>query len=170
MIADVELLKSIFRYEPTTGKFFWLVDRSGGAHGGFVKARKGEEAGRVDPSNGYVRLRSGGRKWLAHRAAWMLAYGHAPVCHIDHINGIKTDNRLANLRDVDRSTNLQNRKAASAKNKSSGVLGVQARRGKFMAVISVDGKSRILGTYTTAEAAHEQYVTAKRQLHAGNTL
>lgn len=60
-------------------------------------------------SKGYVQLSLGrGRNLLGHRVAWFLANGEWPL-QIDHINGIRNDNRLANLRNVDATTNRHNR-------------------------------------------------------------
>ena len=91
-------LRVLFSYNENTGLFYWLVDRVGGNHQGFVKARVGEVAGKVDKSTGYVRIRTHGRKFFAHRLAWFFVHGQWPSLHIDHINGIKTDNRRAWLR------------------------------------------------------------------------
>jgi hypothetical protein len=170
MNEEIELLRRLFRYEKETGKFFWRETRAGGAHRGSVRATIGDAAGKVDPSTGYVRLRSHGKKWFAHRAAWALTFGSFPVGHIDHINGIKTDNRICNLRDVDRFVNQQNRRSASSKNKSTGVLGVACRGGLYVASITVRRKRIHLGKFTSKGEAHEAYLHAKRQLHEGNTL
>ena len=58
-----------------------------------------------------------------HRAAWALYYGRWPS-EIDHLNGIKTDNRLCNLREVSRSENDQNRVWKWKPNARTGLPGV----------------------------------------------
>ena len=98
-----------------------------------------------------------------HTGAW-------PKGDIDHINGKRDDNRIANLRDVPRAVNRQNVLRARADNRV-GLIGVKAsRNGTYEARIGVNGKYLHLGTYRTAEAAHAAYVSAKRQHHIGNTL
>ena len=98
-------------------------------------------------------------------------YGEHPKGDIDHINGIKDDNRIENLRDVSKSVNLQNRKQAP-KHSSSGVLGVSWHEDcqKWRASIKIQGKKKYLGLFTSKEEAHQVYVAAKRQFHEGNTL
>ena len=122
-------------------------------------------------SNGYLHLKFGGRRYLAHRVVWLLAHGAWPSGVIDHINGDRRDNRLANLRDVDCATNMQNQRSAHA-NSASGVLGVVWRKEKrrWTASIKRDGKAVHLGYFPTQEAARVAYVEAKRQRHPGCTL
>ncbi len=88
---------------------------------------------------------------------------------IDHINGDKVDNRLENLRLVSHGENLQNIRKPM-RNNTSGFLGVCRSGGKFMATISVNGKSLNLGSFDKPEAAHAAYVAAKRRLHACCTI
>lgn len=92
-----------------------------------------------------------------------------PEHFIDHIDGDKSNNRLANLRDVCRSVNGQNQRKAMRDNKS-GKLGVSVIGARFRALIVVDGKQRYLGTYDDAEAAHEIYLAEKRKFHAGCSI
>jgi hypothetical protein len=97
--------------------------------------------------------------------------GEWPQGEVDHINGVPSDNRWSNLRDVGRTKNAQNiRKPKS--NGQSGFLGVSHRKdtGRYQAFITVERKRKTLGCYATAEAAHAAYLEAKRQLHEGNTL
>ena len=110
------------------------------------------------------------REYSAHRLAWLYVHGAWPTGQIDHINGDRGDNRISNLRDVTPALNTQNQRRAARSNKSSGLLGVTANRGRWLAQISIGGKSRNLGRYATPEEAHAVYVAAKRVLHAGCTL
>ena len=81
----------------------------------------------ADNSQGYHRIKIGPRKekmWiLLHRAAWALYYGRWPS-EIDHLNGIKTDNRLCNLREVSGRENQQNRVWKWKPNARTGLPGV----------------------------------------------
>ena len=159
----------LFEYDAETGIFRWRVTMVGGNYSSFVKARPGDIAGKVDKSTGYVRIRTHGEKFFAHRLAWLFVTGEWPRLHIDHKDGDKENNRFGNLRDVTRSVNLQNRKGPSKKNKSTGVLGVRAANDKFLAEIRINGKTRNLGRFDTTEQAHAAYLTAKRKFHEGCT-
>lgn len=110
-----------------------------------------------------------------HRLAWLLHYGEWPTGHIDHINGVRDDNRIANLRVVENRVNAQNKRIPMVTNKS-GFLGVTSAFMKadgiprWRATLAKDKKTYHLGVFNTPEAAHEAYVSAKRQMHAGCTL
>jgi hypothetical protein len=129
----------------------------------------GDEAGHVRPS-GYRWIKVKGRAYSAHRLVWRAKTGQWPRSELDHINGMKADNRFENLREATRSVNCQNLKSARAHNKSTGVLGVYRRGDKFHANIRYDGKSHHVGVFLTVEQAHEAYLKAKRQYHSGCTI
>jgi hypothetical protein len=95
-------------------------------------------------------------------------YGYWPN-EVDHVNGAKDDNRIANLREVTHSENMQNQRGARSDSKT-GLLGVSAHHGKWCARIRVKGTLKHLGSYSTPEAAHQAYVKAKRVLHPHGTL
>lgn len=116
--------------------------------------------------NGYVIIRTGpNRTQRAHRLAWMFVHGDYPKLDIDHINGIRDDNRLCNLREVSRSENMQNLSGhhRDSKIKSLGVAAVQGKY--FYSRIMVKGESKYLGCFKTREEAHEAYMKAKKELH-----
>lgn len=123
----------------------------------------------------FVRLRR--VNYAEHRLIWFFAYGAWPKQTIDHINGIKTDNRLVNLRDVSVPVNNMNRRAPRKSKINDTPLGVsfmwflkKPKTKKYRAAISVDGKDKLLGKFHTAEEAHECYLEAKRRLHEGCTI
>lgn len=134
------------------------------------RGRKGLMAGCIN-GLGYRVIRIDKTLYAAHRLAWLYQHGCWPLGVIDHINGIRHDNRLANLRDIPKPQNHQNMKAAK-KNSGTGLLGVSfsKRRRHFIAQITVDGKGLYLGAYATAELAHEAYLSAKRSHHPAGTL
>jgi calcineurin-like phosphoesterase family protein len=88
---------------------------------------------------------------------------------IDHINGIKTDNRIENLRNVSQRCNIENVLKPRKHNKSK-VLGVRKSKYGFYSSLAHDKKTIYLGHYKTAEEAHNVYLEAKRQLHEGCTI
>lgn len=157
-IAD---LQAHFNYDHTTGCITWKIQPS--------RNRKvGSVAGCLHP-DGYRVLRLRYRPIMAHRAAWAIYHGEWPRHTIDHLNGVRDDNRIANLRDVTQEVNTHNQRAAR-KDNLSGLLGVGRHNGRWRARLRVSGKLLSLGTFDTAEAAHAAYVTAKRAMHVGNTL
>jgi hypothetical protein len=153
--------RDLFVYDPESGIITRRIASGSRGH-------QGDVVGSAD-LHGYRTVRVRKRSYKIHRLAWLLVHGTWPEGDIDHINSNRVDNRLCNLRDVTRAVNLQNQRSAP-NNKSTGVLGVYADKGKFYARISIDNKSRHLGTYETVAEASKAYVSAKRLLHPGSTL
>lgn len=112
-----------------------------------------------------------GKAYRAARLAWFYVHGAWPKHHIDHINGNRLDNRIANLRDIPRQANNQNIHRSFKTNKT-GFLGVDLdkRSNRYRASIRHNGSNRTLGRFDTPEEAHEVYLNAKRLLHEGCTL
>lgn len=137
-------------YNHETGIFKWEETK----RRGFI----GREAGCFCPRDGYIRIRVAGKLELAHRLAWNMFYPDnllGPEEQIDHINHIRTDNRILNLRKV---TNTENsRNASIGVNNTSGVVGVwfEKRRNKWSAEIKVDRKKIHLGQFEKFEDAAE---------------
>lgn len=156
-----EELQKILQYNPETGAFTWAISPSRA-----VKA--GDAAGVID-KKGYRTIGIRGCVYKAHRLAWLYFYDCWPVGLIDHINGNKSDNRLQNLRDVGAEGNSQNIRKPNKRNKS-GFMGVIWYQNKWRASMSVNGKSKWLGDYTTPEEAHQAYLVAKRIFHAACTI
>lgn len=150
-------LRELLLYDPETG-FFTSKSTIGRRTKGFVYTRTG--------SRGYVVIDVDGQRYAAHRLAWLYMHGTDPENYIDHIDGNRSNNRLANLRDVTHSVNMQNQRRAKSHNKP-GLLGVGNNGSGFRARITVDGKVRNLGTYQTPELAHKAYLSAKREAHKG---
>jgi hypothetical protein len=128
---------------------------------------KGSIAGFTQKGRRWIRFR--GKRIPATRLIWLYAYGYWPRGQVDHINGDSMCDRIDNLRDVDRSTNLENLRKARADNRL-GVLGVRKRKGGYEARIMVKGKAIYLGTYSSSEEAYSVYVSEKRKRHAGCTI
>ena len=103
--------------------------------------------------SGYIGVLIGGKRYLAHRIAWALTYKTWPEQQVDHINGIKTDNRIGNLR---LATNAQNGKNYGVnKSNTSGIKGVSwcKQTQKWRAMIKVDGRSVCKGRYADKQDA-----------------
>lgn len=104
--------------------------------------------------DGYYSGEFRGKKLRAHRVVYYLVHGVWPT-QIDHIDGVRTNNNVLNLRPVSLNENQHNRKAR----------GTQYCRGKWQAKITVGGKVIALGTYPTEADAHAAYLAAKKQHH-----
>ena len=115
-ILTAEHLRELLHYDPLTGVFIWKakVNRKS-------RVNLGEVAG-GKIANGYWRIHVLNRTYKAHRLAWLYVHGRFPAKHIDHINRVKTDNRIANLREATPAENQQNR--SLNKNSTSGIRGV----------------------------------------------
>jgi hypothetical protein len=150
-------LRAQFDFNAETGIFTWLVTRG--------TARGGDVAGYIN-AFGYRCIRLDGSEYKAHRLVWLYVNGTWPTGQLDHINGIKDDNRLCNLREATAAQNQQNRRKPSAGN-TSGHIGVtlDTRRRKWRAVIGVNNAINHLGYFTTLEDARQAYLQAKRELH-----
>jgi len=137
MISDMELLKDL-DYDPDTGVFTW------GA--GAPKIVRGKPAGGLG-RQGYMRIKIKGKKYALHRLAWLWYTGTFPPEDLDHINGVKADNRLLNLRAVTTQENMRN--VAKWRNNSSGVTGVQWNKAHaaWHVRIGVGGKYKHLGYF-----------------------
>lgn len=148
-------------YDPETGVFARRIR--------YHHRRASTKAGNRN-HDGYVQINLGGRKYQAHRLAWLWVYGEWPDGQVDHLNGDRGDNRLANLRLATPAINSQNKRRPQ-KNNRSGYLGVHRRpSGTFRAQIGVAGRTIKLGTFSTAAEAAEAYLQAKRDLHPGCTI
>ena len=164
-ILSAQRLRELVHYSPESGLFTRRVKSSS-------RTYPGKPAGSPNTA-GYLQLRVDGVRYLAHRLAWLYVHGEWPNQVIDHIDGNPANNRIANLRDVSISVNLQNQRAAQGRTKS-GMLGVhiQNNRGKirYLAQIVLDGKLRHVGSFDTASEAYGAYLTAKRESHHGCTI
>lgn len=163
-----EQLRELLNYNPETGIFTWAVQGRNRPVGGVVGSK--DHRGYIQASIG---TKADRLRIYMHRAAWAYVHGVWPTHDIDHINHDKSDNRIANLRELTRSLNQQNQIKAHANNKS-GYLGVYAnkkgRKQPYIACIFANGRAVHLGAFDTAEEAHAAYVEAKRRLHPAGTL
>lgn len=156
-------LRAALAYDEATGEFRWREKVS-------RKVRVGAIAG-GHHTRGYLHIGLDGRLYLAHRLAWVYSHGVWPDADIDHINGDRKDNRLANLRLATRSENLQNIRTATSRNLASGLLGAyRSGAGRWTSRIGKGGASQYLGCFATAAEAHAAYIAAKCAIHPFNTL
>lgn len=174
-----EVLARLLSYDQDTGKLFWLPRpieyfRDGGGRYTAVRAKKifdttfaNREALTAKNTAGYARGNVFGRNLMAHRAAYCLVWGMWPKHQIDHVNGIRDDNRWVNLRAA---TNQQNQyNCSSAKGSISRFVGVTLckRSLRWTAYICPDGTKVHLGNFSSEEdAARERDRAAKEMFGA----
>jgi hypothetical protein len=151
-----ERLRELVSYDPETGMF--------------TRLRNGKQASRVGNGEGYLTLMLDGARHKQHRLAVLYMSGAWPEEEVDHINGVRDDNRWSNLRCVSKSLNMHNRRLH--KNSTTGFAGVafEKDRGLWKAHIHANGRKMNLGRFKSPEMAHQAYQLAKRALHAGSTL
>ncbi len=152
MHLDHSTLIEKLHYEPTTGHF---THRDG--------KYAGQRAGGPD-KDGYRRITINHTKYRAARLAWFYIHGTWPEPTVDHINGNRDDDRIANLRPATRYEQKQNGHGLQ-RNNTTGYPGVIRRHKRYEAQIRYNGKARSLGTFETPEQAHAAYTAAKRELH-----
>ena len=159
-------LKEFLRYDEKTGLFTRIklckFSNKKTVIGELVKTRA---------NLGYLRLCLNGNEYLVHRLVWLYIHGAWPKDQIDHINGIRDDNRIANLRECTMSQNMQNLRSPFPTN-STGYQGVAFcnTKKRFRTNIRINGKRIHIGYFKTALEASEAYLREKRKLHEFCTI
>lgn len=169
LINSPELFHDVVDADLEAGKFVWKPrDPSiwGAQINTFNTRYAGTLAFNTPNHDGYLHgpvLSAGGKIMvLAHRLVWALSTGSWPVHQIDHINGVRDDNRICNLRDVPRTTNSQNR--GMGRNNTSGHVGVYINEGRWCAQIKDNGVRRTLGRFDNIEDAVRVRKLAEQRL------
>lgn len=141
-------LAELLDYSPDTGDFRW--------RGGHKKTVRGAVAGTND-KDGY-RIICIDRKMIrAHRLAWVWMTGKWPENEIDHINGVKDDNRFCNLREATHRQNSFNRPKRG--------YTWDKRRCRYVAQININGRHVHLGTFDNESDARSAYLKAAADHH-----
>lgn len=161
------LIESVFASDLERGLLFWRTRprehfQTEQAWGRWNTLFSGKEAGGFSEVVKYRMLKVCGHSFYVHRILWRMATGCWPTEFIDHINGDKTDNRIANLREVSRTENQRNRAQGGAN--TSGRVGVylDKRSGKWEARILVGKVQRHLGYFTDFDEAVRRRKQAER--------
>lgn len=158
---DAVYLRDHFEYLPETGHFIRLWPVMGGVGRRSIQDWPGDRAG-TKSGSGYRHLSINRRLYMEHRLAWLYMTGSWPNLEIDHRNGIRDDNRFANLREVTVSQNRMN--SLGQKRRVGPYPGVyQTKDGVFAAQIKFQGRVIPLGTHLTAEIAREVRIAAEKQ-------
>lgn len=156
-IITQDELKELLHYNPDTGIFTWLTSRAN-------KINKGDIAGGIN-KQGYIRLKINNIEYKAHRLVWLYMTGEMPKEFIDHINGVKTDNRWCNLREATNAEN--NRNTGLPPTNTSGYKGISLNKktNRWIAQASIGNKNKYIGSFGTPEEAANAYKEYVRLIH-----
>jgi hypothetical protein len=157
-LLPLRRLRETLNYDPATGLFTWAIRAS-------TRIRPGGAAGGISPK-GYIIIRIDGLRYRAHRLAWLYTSGDDPGAQqIDHVNGKRSDNRIANLRLANLSQQMHNKGIHS--NNTSGVRGVTwyKRDRKWQASIMLESQLVYLGRFDTLEEAKAVRLAAEHKMH-----
>lgn len=154
---DILLLRNLLSYDPDSGELRWKNPTS-------PRVRSGDVAGRIN-IDGYVTVSIKSGFYRGHRVAFAIWHGRWPNGQLDHINGVRHDNRMVNLRECSNAQNQHNRRR-SRRNKS-GIKGVyfDKHSGKWRALIRISSKKIYLGSFSDKDAAASAYAAAARNYH-----
>lgn len=143
-------------YEYKEGKLFFKASRGG--------QRAGVRAGTLNPVNGYRYVHVQGKLHAEHRVIWFLHHDAWPD-EVDHINNIRDDNRIENLRQISRQANVMKR--GMAKTNPYGFKGVRSKYGgkSWTVEISVNRQRAFIGTFADKYDAATAYNFAAAELH-----
>lgn len=155
VLLPAAMLPEFLKYNPGTGILTWAVERQ-------PQRPAGSIAGSVG-CDGYIQVCISSQRYKAHRIAWAMHHGEWPTSIIDHINGVKTDNRIDNLRTASHSQNLSNFGVPS--HNKTGIKGVSWDRtnNKWRSCISVNGKTINLGRFSSIDEAARAYAAAQQR-------
>jgi hypothetical protein len=152
-MIDQTRIAELFVYRD--GQLFWTTAGP--------KRLWGKRAGTVT-GKGYRQVKVSGRFYPEHRVIFMLYHGYVPRL-LDHINGVRDDNRIENLRPCSQQENMYNTDGWSRHDLPKGVTWHKGGR-KYQAQLSINGRNKYLGQYDSAEAAAER-VREERTKHHG---
>jgi hypothetical protein len=149
---EQSLLHEMLDYQD--GQLVWKNKKDNLAH------LNGKVAGCMHKS-GYRQIKFGQTLYLAHRIMWIYHNGSIDEnMQIDHINGVKNDNRIENLRLVTAQQNCFNR----SRHKAKGYSWSKAAQ-KWQATIQENGKNKYLGVFVNEEDARNAYLDKVKKLH-----
>ena len=161
-MINQKYLHEILKYDPDTGIFIWK-NRSN-VLPWWNSKHEGKIAGSIHVK-GYRYILINKKSYKAHRLAWLFVYGEWPKDQIDHINMVKDDNRIENLRNANDFQNQANRPKRSTN--KSGYKGVSWSKasGKWKSQTRINGKVVGLGYFKCPEIAHLVYSEHVAKIH-----
>jgi len=144
ILPSVEELHRLFRYDSETGKLYWKISPA-------IPVKAGDETAWI-MSNGYLRVMIKNKSYYVHRIIYKMCHKIEPPDYLDHINEIKTDNRIENLRSIDQGHNTRRSL------KGTGVKNPSGNKKKYRAEPRFNGKDYHLGCFDTFEEARQKVV------------
>jgi hypothetical protein len=151
-----ELMEAL-AYNAQTGIFTWKVSNNN-------RVKIGDMAGYTSKKTGYTQIKINRKLYQAHRLVWLYIYGALPEKEIDHIDHIRTNNCINNLREVTRQENSRNTRIRS--NNHSGVTGINWHKQTFrwqVRIHDLGGCSQHIGYYVNFEEARKARSEAEQQ-------
>jgi hypothetical protein len=163
-----ERVRELLDCDPSTGALRWK-ERPGNPS--FNAQWAGRLAGKLDPSNGYLRLVIDGRHYYVHRIVWLHTRGWLPKQDLDHRDGNKTRCAIANLRPASKSANNRNRQSSTKQHAAPRGSWFNPRTRQFQAYIETSeagARQRIfLGSFATRQRLNGP-IERRRRMCTGN--
>lgn len=154
-------------YNEETGELFWKHrDAKWFENEGSFKKWNTRYANKLalayKSEHGYLTGRIFRKLYQAHRIIWFMKTGEWPD-QIDHINGIRDDNRWKNLRNVSNAVNSMNHQ--KPKHNKSGHMNVWWDKSiaTYRVEIKVNGKKKHIGCSKDLDVAAEMAKNARQQ-------
>lgn len=152
-IGDIsDNIKNFFLYDHKSG-YLWRIKESS-----FANNRKLPRLAGYLRADGYLAVKFNNKRYLAHRICYSLYHNKniSEIKIIDHLNGIRGDNRIENLMEVSNRQNSQNKE----KNRKGKLVGCyyHKKQKKWMSRYKIKNKSYWIGYFNTEILAHTAYI------------
>jgi hypothetical protein len=158
-LKDFTDIKQYLSYDPETGLMMWIKKSN--------RACKINTPFTKKDDKGYIRIKFKYKNYRVHQLGWFFVYGYWPEKELDHINGIRDDNRISNLREVTHRQNSRNR-PEHRRGHDVGIKFIkESKKNPWMAYSRVNKKQIYLGVYPTKQKAIE-IVKNYEAIHLGN--
>jgi len=113
---------------------------------------------------GYRSIMIDGRSYQEHRIVFFYHNGYFPQ-YVDHINGVRDDNRIENLRPATKQQNGANADIYSSNTTGFRGVSYKKRQNKYESYVRFHGKKIHLGTFASAEEAFIATQNKRKELH-----
>ena len=169
-LPEQKYLLECLKYDPENGYVYWKWRprehfKSTANYNNFIKNRANKIISNKH-RDGYLRLKLDGVEYRLHRVIWKLYHGEDPKYFIDHINGVRDDNRIENLREATSIENVRNINKLVKRN-TSGYVGVSfcTKRKRYRTSIRYEGRSIHIGEFKDLNEARTRRVLLEKALY-----